>query len=356
MTNNTVSCDRINGTCSCKGGWEGETCGSDVDECTKTNNACTGDFQTCENSAGSYRCTCTSNAVQNANGVCVQPETGARIAVGVNVTVNLTIDFDDQDRTSVSYLQVKQQAAEAMNRSFSHVPGFVDVVILSVRKGSIIIETEVVLTKHMETVWETAVGDALRTIATKGVRLGQQIGTATVNVGQHTLTSKSTACEAVKALGYCSSPSDVCEDQDSGVPICSVAESKGSYAWKIVVGVCVGVPCLAIIAGLIACIALGKKTNKTDTTSSEATSTHYNYICHDKNVSVMQKDKTTALDPVMVRPPEVNRAFPRGLNLPSSPGLKGDVTNSGSDQQDSIYHTLERTSSEYSLPRPRIQF
>lgn len=51
----TSSCNKTDGTCSCKDGWTGFDCSEDVDECT--NNPCPSNSY-CTNTAGSYQCLC----------------------------------------------------------------------------------------------------------------------------------------------------------------------------------------------------------------------------------------------------------------------------------------------------------
>lgn len=66
---NTDVCDRDNGTCYCKAGWEGVTCDDDVDECAQTG-ACRGPLERCQNTQGSFLCLCEEEADRNEGGVC----------------------------------------------------------------------------------------------------------------------------------------------------------------------------------------------------------------------------------------------------------------------------------------------
>ncbi|XP_025105153.1 CD5 antigen-like isoform X2 [Pomacea canaliculata] len=67
---NTDLCDRDNGTCYCKAGWEGVTCDDDVDECAQTG-ACRGPLERCQNTQGSFLCLCEEEAERNEGGVCI---------------------------------------------------------------------------------------------------------------------------------------------------------------------------------------------------------------------------------------------------------------------------------------------
>ena len=54
---NTQDCNDVNGTCLCKHGWEGATCSDDIDEC-QVPSYCSGNFEQCNNLAGSAECLC----------------------------------------------------------------------------------------------------------------------------------------------------------------------------------------------------------------------------------------------------------------------------------------------------------
>ncbi|XP_048238235.1 uncharacterized protein LOC124135986 isoform X1 [Haliotis rufescens] len=54
---NTDSCDSINGSCTCKEGWNGTNCSTDVDECSEDLHNCT-DTEVCRNTSGSFVCDC----------------------------------------------------------------------------------------------------------------------------------------------------------------------------------------------------------------------------------------------------------------------------------------------------------
>uniref|UniRef100_A0A2C9JE73 protein disulfide-isomerase n=1 Tax=Biomphalaria glabrata TaxID=6526 RepID=A0A2C9JE73_BIOGL len=56
--NNTLDCDDINGTCTCRHGWTGQKCDLDVDECTQNASFCSSINETCTNLNGSAECLC----------------------------------------------------------------------------------------------------------------------------------------------------------------------------------------------------------------------------------------------------------------------------------------------------------
>ena len=66
---NTVSCDSVTGACSCRTGWEGSTCSSDVNECS-SGDVCLDDNDACVNEAGGFRCDCNAGYVRDSAGAC----------------------------------------------------------------------------------------------------------------------------------------------------------------------------------------------------------------------------------------------------------------------------------------------
>ncbi|XP_025082483.1 multiple epidermal growth factor-like domains protein 11 [Pomacea canaliculata] len=68
---NTVSCHHVTGNCTCKQGWSGTTCNTDIDECASLNtHNCTRQQETCTNTLGGYRCTCNNGYQYNASMIC----------------------------------------------------------------------------------------------------------------------------------------------------------------------------------------------------------------------------------------------------------------------------------------------
>ncbi|KAK7476341.1 hypothetical protein BaRGS_00032400 [Batillaria attramentaria] len=67
-THNTESCDHLTGTCTCRPGWKGTNCSENVDECAQKD-AC-GDHATCNDTIGSYICTCQAGYTKKNSGAC----------------------------------------------------------------------------------------------------------------------------------------------------------------------------------------------------------------------------------------------------------------------------------------------
>ena len=66
---NTVSCDKVYGNCTCKTGWKGVNCSENIDECTINSSVCPTN-SICKDTAGSYSCDCLAG-YSLAGGLCV---------------------------------------------------------------------------------------------------------------------------------------------------------------------------------------------------------------------------------------------------------------------------------------------
>lgn len=68
---NSVSCDHIDGSCTCSAGWEGAVCELDVDECQNELHNCSGEFEYCFNTIGNFRCDCDKGYLRDQENVCI---------------------------------------------------------------------------------------------------------------------------------------------------------------------------------------------------------------------------------------------------------------------------------------------
>ena len=66
---NTQSCDKVNGSCTCKDGWQGTNCTDDVLECSNT--TICGSNANCSETEGSYTCVCNVGYKKNSGGSCI---------------------------------------------------------------------------------------------------------------------------------------------------------------------------------------------------------------------------------------------------------------------------------------------
>ncbi|XP_052253079.1 fibrillin-1-like [Dreissena polymorpha] len=68
-TNNSLSCSNTNGTCTCKNGWRGDNCTTNVNECQANPTICNDSLKTCKDELGSYTCDCNYGYIL-LDGVC----------------------------------------------------------------------------------------------------------------------------------------------------------------------------------------------------------------------------------------------------------------------------------------------
>jgi hypothetical protein len=70
VPSNTASCNSVDGTCTCKAGWEGTTCNLNINECTRNTFTCPL-LSTCEDNDGSYVCNCNAGYQKDSNQQCI---------------------------------------------------------------------------------------------------------------------------------------------------------------------------------------------------------------------------------------------------------------------------------------------
>lgn len=68
---NAQSCDSVDGTCTCKAGWEGTLCETDINECLINRHNCSGDWVICINEDGGYSCGCEEGYKNNGSNICL---------------------------------------------------------------------------------------------------------------------------------------------------------------------------------------------------------------------------------------------------------------------------------------------
>lgn len=69
-TQNTLSCNTVNGTCTCKEGWKGPTCDVDINECAVPSSGLCPVHSHCMNINGSYVCPCEAGYSKTSDGKC----------------------------------------------------------------------------------------------------------------------------------------------------------------------------------------------------------------------------------------------------------------------------------------------
>ena len=69
-TQNSISCDHVSGTCNCATGWGGDTCDTDINECTAPSSVTCPLHSVCVNTAGGHVCACETGFYKNSSGLC----------------------------------------------------------------------------------------------------------------------------------------------------------------------------------------------------------------------------------------------------------------------------------------------
>ncbi|VDI73639.1 Hypothetical predicted protein, partial [Mytilus galloprovincialis] len=67
---NTMDCNNVNGSCTCKNEWKGTNCDMDINECDDATTCDSIPDSTCQNSVGSYDCVCNAGYQKNASNLC----------------------------------------------------------------------------------------------------------------------------------------------------------------------------------------------------------------------------------------------------------------------------------------------
>ncbi|XP_060067948.1 mucin-like protein [Ylistrum balloti] len=73
---NTISCDKMNGQCTCKSGWNGTTCADNINECDLGLDNCPSKTTTCLDTNGTFVCDCHNGLAVNNDGQCVECPNG----------------------------------------------------------------------------------------------------------------------------------------------------------------------------------------------------------------------------------------------------------------------------------------
>ncbi|KAK7483627.1 hypothetical protein BaRGS_00025180, partial [Batillaria attramentaria] len=171
---NTISCDNVNGSCTCKAGFHGPTCTDDINECTATPGVTCPENSHCINTIGSYLCACENGYFKDTDGSCIRLR---RVRVGFTIVGISVSSTDLDDPSSPSYILWARHASEALANSLRKiVRGFTSVNIAALRPGSLIVDADIIIdeTSHPDAVQLTAL--ALKTMMYDSLNVGGQTG------------------------------------------------------------------------------------------------------------------------------------------------------------------------------------
>ncbi|XP_025082446.1 uncharacterized protein LOC112557056 isoform X3 [Pomacea canaliculata] len=293
---NTVSCNKTTGSCTCKAGWTGTRCDTDVNECALGVINCTGSHVVCVNVDGGYRCDCSSGYTYNTSSstcsdtdecsndmddclqVCTNTNgsytcscasdywgTGNDCTEMTKVPATLVVDIpipasELANPYSVKYEGWKQMTAGAVfKRLTSRVPGLKEVHILRLSAGSLIVDCQFVLDDHT---YLTAVSDlisSLADLAFTSITIGNYSGNVVITV-KGTSVSSASLCTVYDLVSQCPS-GEQCQVEDSK-PVCRT-NPKDDVA--LIVGLTVGLTLAILLIVAVVIIYIKKKKTRKGT-------------------------------------------------------------------------------------------
>ncbi|XP_060589875.1 uncharacterized protein LOC132745057 [Ruditapes philippinarum] len=155
IVNNTALCDPVNKTCQCQEEWEGESCDIDVNECLNSSSCETVNNTGCQNKDWGFDCLCLVG-YDLQNGSCIE----------INETINSTMLEDNADKritpitlhldivlppnvnlkVAESYKTYAKKATDMLKHYYKEKlrDNFVQVIINSIRRGSVIVDHSVI--------------------------------------------------------------------------------------------------------------------------------------------------------------------------------------------------------------------
>ncbi|XP_046357626.2 uncharacterized protein LOC124135954 isoform X3 [Haliotis rufescens] len=119
ISGNSVSCNSVNGSCTCTSAWTGTNCETNVDECLATPSVCTGSQEECRDVTGSYRCDCSTGFGRaSASSPCVSVQGYSTIII-LDVNYNAVIN----NPSSAAYTKLQEDIAKAIDAIIKAVSG-----------------------------------------------------------------------------------------------------------------------------------------------------------------------------------------------------------------------------------------
>uniref|UniRef100_A0A2C9KGH2 EGF-like domain-containing protein n=1 Tax=Biomphalaria glabrata TaxID=6526 RepID=A0A2C9KGH2_BIOGL len=252
------SCTNTEGsyTCSCSAGYklaaDLRAC-DDIDECTAGTSGCQ---QKCTNEVGNFSCSCNTGYTvdETDRKKCYE---SAGFDYQVKVEANDVSEFILRETKGMEYLNLKAKYEAALNVTISqYVEGLKDLLIYSMKKGSIIIDFTTIVDK---TVTQNAAGkmvEAILSIAEKGLMVDGVLQNASVTIGNITVPPMKDKCVILNALGGCEGDTE-CVIYEQGEAYCRKNDHKNI---PLIVGLSVGLPLGVIcIAAIVGCLWYKKK-------------------------------------------------------------------------------------------------
>ncbi|KAL4240889.1 hypothetical protein ACF0H5_001671 [Mactra antiquata] len=255
--------------CVCKTGWRGDICGTDINECNDTGICNAYSNTACLNKDGGYDCLCRVG-YRNESNQCVAIEvsnndTTTESPNNQKFSVSLRLDVELSPNANlevaVSYNYYMQQAHDMLKLYYMKELGdnFVQLIILSLRPGSLIVDHEVIVRKNISSVQSMTAAMA-RLVDSNGLYLvldGKPATVMEVDIDNSRVTSPD-LCTLYTSINSCGETDCIVEDNK---PICRPAEKKVKDHTVLILAVCLGISLfLLLIFVVIRCRSSGKTT------------------------------------------------------------------------------------------------
>ncbi|CAG2231789.1 unnamed protein product [Mytilus edulis] len=284
---NTMDCNNVNGSCTCKNEWKGANCDMDINECDDAT-TCDGiPYSTCQNSVGSYDCVCNAGYQKNSSNLCdninecgsislnnctenascfdtdgsfdcvcdsgytgqgdvnctvsvptttYTPVSG-ELKVEVILTINVTPHDEINNENSAYYQELFNATFIVLTNYYSNSAAtkdnFIKIVVYRISKGSLVVNHAVIM-NSTSTTGQNQIAAATHNLVNGGatVTIGFVTAGATNAViyapgGNATVTTSTTICGIFNSLNTCPTGQD-CSIDGNGVPYCAPIESTVS--------------------------------------------------------------------------------------------------------------------------------
>ncbi|XP_059143711.1 fibrillin-1-like [Physella acuta] len=167
---NTHLCDKTNGSCVCKTGWNGTRCDVDFDECKQTSDQCPV-HSSCINNDGGYSCSCNEGYTKNPDNITCEELVAREITIVFNFDASKK---NLEDINSNDYKEIKVQVEDALLAKLKRQSSFIfSITVKNMRKGSLIVDVDVILLKNTNTL--DVITLALQSIIVDGITLDGQL-------------------------------------------------------------------------------------------------------------------------------------------------------------------------------------
>ncbi|KAK7093001.1 hypothetical protein V1264_008666 [Littorina saxatilis] len=242
-------CNNTQGSfvCSCHPGYalNGTQC-QDVDECTAGTSGCD---QVCNNTDGGFTCNCTDGYLPAANNRTCDKLKSYNFGLVINVTItNLTVIL--ANNASGEYKNLKNNVKDELFAELKKtIIGLLEVIIKSMRAGSLITDAEAVVNTAKE-----EDSDASAALAFVGLKKAElNISNQLVQVSKLTFNGVLVSDDPCDIYNTCNTSASSCAiNSTDNRPYCRQIEEEADTDYKLIIGLGVGIPLFFIAVVAIA--------------------------------------------------------------------------------------------------------